>query len=288
MRVSGTCTALSCMIHDLVNLMVNDNCVDSIEPDRLGSDHCPVVMSAVVQLEQDNTLKTAALCSKYFTEFAGKQQDIHSYLVQRNHEHQDSASSKEDSRWLLQEALFSQPQPQHPTARRPAKNNPRTRQNSAGSQRSIASFFQQKEPKKSTAVERADSPLNHSSSSLLASQEIPFEFDKFRTGKRKSNAQEWRMVLSGQAKQTPLCHCQLPTVSRTVLKANENWGRKFYVCTKPAVGFSCSWEWRLQLKCLLHRGRKAIQTLVATSSSGQIVRSESRATLETALVDSTN
>ncbi|GMF22414.1 unnamed protein product [Phytophthora fragariaefolia] len=59
-----------------------------------------------------------------------------------------------------------------------------------------------------------------------------------RTTKRKTAEEgqlEWQQVLSGKPTPTPSCCCGQPTVLRSVAKANENRGRKFYVCTKPAV-----------------------------------------------------
>ncbi|KAG6963236.1 hypothetical protein JG687_00006683 [Phytophthora cactorum] len=37
---------------------------------------------------------------------------------------------------------------------------------------------------------------------------------------------QWAQVLNGRPPPTPLCDCGQPTVLRSVLKANENWGRK--------------------------------------------------------------
>lgn len=81
--------------------------------------------------------------------------------------------------------------------------------------------------------------LSRNHNSEAENEEINFE-DLVRGFETKRKAAEvrqlaWRQVLSGQPPKTPLCHCQQPTVLRTVLKTNDNWGRKFYVCTKPAV-----------------------------------------------------
>ncbi|KAE9360474.1 hypothetical protein PR003_g157 [Phytophthora rubi] len=56
----------------------------SIEAERLGSDHCPVVISCSVELEHDSMTNrgiTAALCAKNFVEFSGTQQSIKSFVV---------------------------------------------------------------------------------------------------------------------------------------------------------------------------------------------------------------
>uniref|UniRef100_H3HAX1 Endonuclease/exonuclease/phosphatase domain-containing protein n=1 Tax=Phytophthora ramorum TaxID=164328 RepID=H3HAX1_PHYRM len=55
----------------------------SIEPERLGSDHCPVMMSCTVELKTDastNVGNPAALCAKNFVEFSGTQQSIKAFV----------------------------------------------------------------------------------------------------------------------------------------------------------------------------------------------------------------
>ncbi|KAL4160010.1 hypothetical protein PRNP1_000582 [Phytophthora ramorum] len=59
----------------------------SIEPERLGSDHCPVMMSCTVELKTDastNVGNPAALCAKNFVEFSGTQQSIKAFVVRKD------------------------------------------------------------------------------------------------------------------------------------------------------------------------------------------------------------
>ena len=66
-----------------------------------------------------------------------------------------------------------------------------------------------------------------------ASQDHQDEIPK----KRKQDQTDWKKVLTGQISPTPMCYCNQPSVARVVVKKNENWGRRFYVCTKPAVRY---------------------------------------------------
>ncbi|EGZ23668.1 hypothetical protein PHYSODRAFT_481346 [Phytophthora sojae] len=162
----------------------------SIEADRLGSDHCPVVISCTVELETDSSINrgiTAALSAKNFVEFSGTQQSIKSF--KRINQCQQSITS-----------FFS----------------------SAGIKR------------KSPPADKWVGGDDDSSAYQLFSSGVQIVH---RSSKRKTAEEgklEWQQVLSGRPPPTPLCYCGQPTVLRSVVKANENWGRKFYVCTKPA------------------------------------------------------
>uniref|UniRef100_A0AAV1UG40 DNA-(apurinic or apyrimidinic site) endonuclease n=1 Tax=Peronospora matthiolae TaxID=2874970 RepID=A0AAV1UG40_9STRA len=198
-------------------------CVDScnLEPERIGSDHCPVVMSCVVDFETgDSDLSCgggAELCAKNFVEFSGMQQSIQAFVVRRQTvpDGQDIASGLEDFASTPLPAFGSGKQ-----SRKPMKNR---------GQQSITSFFNNAmtKPKTASQMEYSGSeeepPVHH----MLAEQ----------SAKRKRVEEgklEWQHVLSGRPSPTPMCYCGQPTVLRSVVKVNENWGRKFYVCTKPA------------------------------------------------------
>uniref|UniRef100_K3WK17 DNA-(apurinic or apyrimidinic site) endonuclease n=1 Tax=Globisporangium ultimum (strain ATCC 200006 / CBS 805.95 / DAOM BR144) TaxID=431595 RepID=K3WK17_GLOUD len=212
----------------------------SIQPDRLGSDHCPVLLTAVVQLPiASETTKLPALCAKNFAEFAGKQQAIKSFFsapTRVESPHKASTTSPSQSSPSSSSSKFASPslKKRHSMTQTRASASRKLNQQS-----SIKSFFAQ-----SSAVV--------SSSKVLPNPGRPHEKDKdviereerefasvVRDFETKHNAAQdrlraWKQVLSGQPPKTPLCHCQQPTVLRTVLKTNDNWGRKFYVCTKPA------------------------------------------------------
>ncbi|KAF1783188.1 AP endonuclease 1, binding site [Phytophthora cactorum] len=62
-------------------------CMGSIDAERLGSDHCPVVMSCTVELKTDSSTNlriTAALCAKNFVEFSGHNR-VSSHLCSKAH-----------------------------------------------------------------------------------------------------------------------------------------------------------------------------------------------------------
>jgi hypothetical protein len=194
-----------------------------IEADRLGSDHCPVVMNCTVELETGpnaNVGITAALCAKNFAEFSGTQQSIKSFVV-RNRGANGNVEGASDS----------QASPAPSSGSGAAVSKPKRR--ASRGQQSITSFFSQ-------------AGVKRKSPSFAREGEAATRYQAFsggvtivaRTTKGKTAEEgklEWQQVLSGRPPPTPLCHCGLPTVLRSVAKANENWGRKFYVCTKPAV-----------------------------------------------------
>eukprot|EP00644_Phytophthora_capsici_P004218 jgi/Phyca11/109958/e_gw1.17.253.1 len=162
----------------------------NIEADRLGSDHCPVVMTCNVMFETDPSSNhgiTAALCAKNFVEFSGTQQSISSFK----------------------------------------------RQNSG--QQSITSFFSHTQTNR-TASSSAKDFWSEQELSTYQMVSGSVQLTERSTSRKPVEEErlEWTRILSGRPPPTPLCYCGQPTVLRSVLKANENWGRKFYVCTKPA------------------------------------------------------
>lgn len=186
-------------------------------------------MDAVVQFPFDAEAPgpTAALCAKYFTEFAGTQQSIKSFLVQPGTSDSREASSSIATAEAAVAATNS--------SRAASRSRPRS---ALSTQRSIASFFTASSARSSSTT----SAIPASAAASSASNGLRFEhFDgAFEVmaaigSKRKAEVNEWRQVLSGRPPPTPLCYCGQPTVLRSVLKAGENRGRKFFVCTKPAV-----------------------------------------------------
>ncbi|KAG4057747.1 hypothetical protein PC123_g7245 [Phytophthora cactorum] len=183
----------------------------SIDAERLGSDHCPVVMSCTVELKTDSSTNlriTAALCAKNFVEFSGTQQSIKSFVVRRH--------STTDAENHSEQGLKYQMRPSPSSKKR--------------GQQSITSFFShtgtKRKPRKESWGEESATYRMYSSAVRIVEM-----------ANRKSAEEgklQWAQVLNGRPPPTPLCDCGQPTVLRSVLKANENWGRKFYVCTKPA------------------------------------------------------
>ncbi|ETK89375.1 exodeoxyribonuclease III [Phytophthora nicotianae CJ01A1] len=186
----------------------------SIDAERVGSDHCPVAMSCTVELETDSSTNigiTAVLCAKKFAEFAGTQQSIKSFVVQ--------------SRSVGTENLSGQ------SVTSPVRSSLRSKKRG---QQSITSFFSNSGTKRKAPSYREVSWSEESSTYRMFSESVRIVKTSENRKPAEKEKLEWAQVLNGRPPPTPLCHCGQPTVLRSVLKTNENWGRKFYVCTKPA------------------------------------------------------
>ncbi|KAJ8575923.1 hypothetical protein ON010_g3289 [Phytophthora cinnamomi] len=216
-------TRLDYILVDPAFLQYISSC--SIEAERFGSDHCPVVISCTVELETDSTANigaTAALCAKNFVEFSGTQQSIKSFVVRSK-----GAMENQDE---VNDLGNTQASPDHTAG---GVSRPKRRINQG--QQSITSFFSSAGAKrKSPSLGENGEGKDCSSVYQLFSRGVQIVH---RTTKRKNAEEgklEWQQVLSGRPPPTPLCHCGQPTIIRSVVKVNENWGRKFYVCSKPA------------------------------------------------------
>lgn len=219
-------------------------------------------MSGIVQLESGSDVKTAALCARNYVEFAGKQQDIKAFLSQTRvdpHKQEDRQQPEQQQHAFSLSVVSSTTRNSPPQLKRrrsgatstTSNNKPASR---ANHQQSIRAFFgQSKSPSAASQSPSSQqktpgaNPTRPSSTSFTTTNseagedEESINFEEllvgFETKRKAAEVRQlaWRQVLSGQPPKTPLCHCQQPTVLRTVLKTNDNWGRKFYVCTKPAV-----------------------------------------------------
>lgn len=226
----------------------------------MGSDHCPVLLSGIVQLKAaggaTSKAATAALCARNFVEFAGKQQDIKAFFQFRAVSHLHHTTDEQNVSATGNTPPRAKPASTSSSPKlfsSPSSTPPRLRKRtSAGgkapgkpSQPSILSFFGQSSASSKTAAGAGSSAIRGGASRSQETQDAGDESDvdveKLLQGleSKREAAQirqlAWRKVLSGEPPKTPLCFCQQPTVLRTVLKTNDNWGRKFYVCTKPAV-----------------------------------------------------
>jgi AP endonuclease-2 len=195
----------------------------SIEPDRQGSDHCPVFIEFEVdRFDHDKKIPTAAFCAKFYMEFAGKQQKIKQFF---------SISSLSEQK-KSQSALSSPIIAHHITCRSTLlkKRKSSSSSSTTNQQKSIKSFFTVNNTESST------------STTTLSTNDIPVSFafieDQSKNGAEAAVAAVdeqilWSQLLNGKPPATPLCPCGVPSVQRIVLKKNSNWGRKFYVCRKP-------------------------------------------------------
>ncbi|OWZ18710.1 Exodeoxyribonuclease III [Phytophthora megakarya] len=189
----------------------------SIEAERLGSDHCPVVMVFTVDIDTtpSNEGNNLSLCAKNYLEFSGTQQSIKSFVV-RSHNATDAGENLEHSspeRFPVGDSL------------------PKKRINNG--QRPITSFFSHTGTKRKSLSARNDYWSEGSDVYKMFSNEARIVEKSASRKSVEKGKLEWAQFLSGKPPPTPLCHCGQPTVLRSVLKVNENWGRKFYVCTKP-------------------------------------------------------
>ncbi|KAF0690422.1 Aste57867_18154 [Aphanomyces stellatus] len=166
-------------------------------PSKQGSDHCPVVLRLQSSdRDERGTPTTVPACAKFFPEFAGTQQTIHMFLQRRGQAPPSPPSAPPLSR----------------LAKPPRR------------QQSIASFFGKQTNSVKTMPQAIPTPTTTAPMTTVESiHQVP-EF--------QSVAASWKTLLT--APTAPLCagH-QLPCLLRTVLKQNENFGRKFYLCPKP-------------------------------------------------------
>lgn len=230
-------------------------------------------MSGIVQIESGSEVRTAALCARNYVDFAGKQQDIKAFLSQTRVDPHKQVERQQQQQHAFSQSAFSSSNslgvrnsPSQLKRRRSgsastfdSSNN--TKPAGKVNQQSIRAFFgqskspitgsqspssQQNPPVTKTSKTASTNAISNCSPDNEADEnEETINFEELLVGfESKRKAAEvrqlaWRQVLSGQPPKTPLCHCQQPTVLRTVLKTNDNWGRKFYVCTKPAVRVCC-------------------------------------------------
>ncbi|CAH0491333.1 unnamed protein product [Peronospora farinosa] len=194
-------------------------CVSScrIEAERLGSDHCPVIMSCTVELESDSGTNFAApaLCAKNFVDFSGTQQSIKAFVVR--------SQPATDNQDVVKGSAYSVA-----SSGSLGEHRPKTR--TSRGQQSITSYFSN-----GAAKRKAASPGKYSWTDDEDSRVYQMLSEKSAKGKLAEEGKlKWQQVLSGRPPPTPMCYCGQPTVLRSVMKANDNRGRKFYVCTKPA------------------------------------------------------
>ncbi|TDH70930.1 hypothetical protein CCR75_001195 [Bremia lactucae] len=194
------------LLHALLKVLEHANRIDS---NRLGSDHCPEVMSCVVDFASTKNSKTTALCARNYVEFSGTQQSIKSFIVQRD---------KLDIKSCTKEAFGSSNLLQKKAKR---------------GQQSISSFLTQTGTKRKShmAGEEIRSKIGSASHRTFNAVHC---VDPVAS---KKSVEEWGLVLSGRPPPTPICFCGQPSIIRSVIKTGENRGRKFYVCTKPAVRY---------------------------------------------------
>ena len=178
----------------------------------MGSDHCPV--SATFSVTLGRSPRPPSLCSKYFTEFSGRQQTLSSLWA--------SLPAKTTSP-LKRSASGSHGDGSHGAPVAKVKRDSKSR---AG--RSIMSFF------KSSAGEEEGEGEEGLGEPLKPSQEDDItQVDGYPFCEApKPLSIEWKSVFS--APRQVLCSGhQEPCVLRTAKKQGPNYNRQFYCCARP-------------------------------------------------------
>ncbi|XP_074133883.1 DNA-(apurinic or apyrimidinic site) endonuclease 2 isoform X2 [Sminthopsis crassicaudata] len=184
-------------------------------PEVEGSDHCPV--GATLRAELIPAPRCPPLCTQYLPEFAGRQQKLSRFLVKvdPNLPGPASAQHREEKNGVG-------------ASKNRAK---RTCGDPGQGQLSLLRFFQAGRPPEKALITGAQEPeselTGRDPGGAVAPAPEPGE----------GQAAFWKSVLRGPPR-PPLCkgHGE-PCVLRTVRKAGPNFGRQFYVCSRP-IGHS--------------------------------------------------
>ncbi|XP_044538643.1 DNA-(apurinic or apyrimidinic site) endonuclease 2 [Gracilinanus agilis] len=179
-------------------------------PEVEGSDHCPI--GATLRAELIPAPRCPPLCTRYLPEFAGRQQKLSRFLIKLDPNSTEPASAQ------LQEKNDGVP------LKTQAK---RTCGDLGQGQLSLLKFFQAGRPPEKSLVTGAQEPKTDPASQEPKAVAPPLPEPS------RGQAAFWKAVLKGPPR-PPLCkgHGE-PCVLRTVRKAGPNFGRQFYVCSRP-------------------------------------------------------
>ena len=171
------------------------NC--DIQPEVLGSDHCPVL--AMFNIIVQPSEKTPETCTKYFKEFSGKQVKLSNFFIKT-----DKRSIPED---------------------RTAAASPSKKRKVDGKAK-ITSFFTSKNPKPSTIICEKKNVVEI----IAPAEDISDKPALLLTNKTAKAA--WGSLLRGPAP-APLCpRHQEEALRRKVTKKGPNTGREFWCCRR--------------------------------------------------------
>nr|XP_039253458.1 DNA-(apurinic or apyrimidinic site) endonuclease 2-like [Styela clava] len=208
------------------------NC--DILPEIYGSDHCPV--KADINVTMIPASKCPPCCTKYMTEFGGRQQTLSSFFSQK-------AKSKFDDEQLCQSPVKTVVSSSLKTSTQKlskssvSNSKKRKHENSSNtvSKQTKLHFFTQNKSSKSKV--NMEINTKKSANTLSLSQEkLEFmpKIDKSFTTKSSTEVSNfWKSVLKGP-EPPPLCkgHNE-PCFLRTVKKEGPNLGKQFYCCRRP-------------------------------------------------------
>lgn len=178
-----------------------------IQPEIIGSDHCPVYADFAIEPEQMRCAQpdtTSPLLTTNFPEFSSKQKKLSSYFFQSTHRLAPSSGLDDKKRKQVESSRIE------------------SRREISKKQKGLNAFFSTKNP--------VAPPVN-------TSQEDPWR-DRAKDGVddlpevKDKQVAAWSALF--QAPERPRCsgHDE-PCLERTVTKKGKNLGRTFYVCSKP-------------------------------------------------------
>ena len=188
-----------------------------IQPDVMGSDHCPVRAEYSEVIGVPNS-KPPSFCTKYFPEFSGNQQKLSAYFTAKapgEKRKSDSSSDNFDA------------------------NQSKKKKVATKTQSSISNFFVKSQTKRSDDTNKEKTEMTCVETSLKEAV-----VNKFGGGrpqlvgganeveKRMKAASAWKAMMKGPP-QPPTCkgHNEV-CVLRTVKKKGPNLGRQFWCCAR--------------------------------------------------------
>ena len=210
-------------------------------------------MKAILTWELMSCKKCPSLCTKYFPEYMGKQQKLHTYFktakpsVEKGSHSQDSrkenhglSSSCKQSQYMSENMQDSDQQKEHlkrqysATQKGPvAKKMKGHKQPSGGKQANLMSFFSSN----NSGDKKNDEGILENTDKRNTTEVTIAQMKNLDSGPIRTRNNEainsWKNLLKGPAP-APLCdgHKE-PCVLRTVKKEGPNLGKQFYVCSKP-------------------------------------------------------
>ncbi|CAO3631169.1 unnamed protein product [Cunninghamella blakesleeana] len=240
-----------------------------IQPEIMGSDHCPVYMDFLDTFEEkekeekmdslkDLLLKqntpsssTCTLLTTNFSEF--KQNKLSAYFGKKNITTLSSSSSSIIKKEETKEIEKKQSQPfisssstidieknpfTLPSAKR--KNGASNNQNETKKRQTMTSFFEKVNKSSSSPTSSSPTPSSSSSSSSLVNekeesdQDDLIDIDKMisQVEERKQVNKVWNHLFQQKAIPKCLVHKE-NCIELTVNKKGPNQGRRFYLCSKP-------------------------------------------------------
>ena len=188
------------------------NC--DIQPDVMGSDHCPVRAEYSELIGVPNS-KPPSFCTKYFPEFSGNQQKLSAYFTAAK-----TASSGEKRKLENVDA-----------------NQSRKKKVATKTQSSISNFFIKSQTKQNcdvtiTNTEKIEMTNVETTTTTMTFSEVKPQLVANEVEKRMKAASAWKAMMKGPP-QPPSCkgHNEV-CVLRTVKKKGPNLGRQFWCCAR--------------------------------------------------------